>query len=865
MSSTPVNWDDFASQAAHIQNMISDQLMVPESPQFITRLAEPQDLVLLSPISPPNLIDIGSENIQDDIRNKLTTSKVNGSFRAKTPLKDSSNVFSNKENVYTTPEKAREGKGSPKIQCPTSAEFKEFLTGIMEVSPVIEDIDDSKVTPVRPCNDSNKNCGTVTLTKTRTRKGTYDIAIPVDEIRSSVEQASETPLVSANTTTIKPRGRIGTYDLLDSPSILSSPDTKTSNGIPCDQDIVLTNTNNQSSHKGNRANEQLVQDKVDALLQSPSSEEDPVDTEELLIVFEGMQRVNSRTVELKKTRRKRIDHPGALGINQAPEAQSDQCGSELKTDKLAENKELEVPSCDEKPLNSSHKHVRNVTVDVDHRNENAPEVCTEPAVPDNAVVTNSGDNLKPPGTVTKQTLQPKQGRLSLSTVHNKPANKIEQRRSTGLQLKVPVTKSSIAKPSETKPLLKRQSIGSSGAKSQLAGQPVLNDDTLKAGDAGLSRTVTKPQPRVSKLVRRDSQLKPPTSKPPLEAKELQPPQQPRELKPPQQPKELKPPQQPKELKPPQQPRELKPPQQPRELKPPQHSRELKPPLKMLAKIPENHTNPSEFSNEKPKAVIKSFKKLSLGPAEVSESSNASKLSKRLSMNGATAVKQLPNMPKTFSKPSLLMNGLKGNTKDSCRDVKKIAAPSECTKKIETPKKGPAPVKAIFPTDGSRTVTKDESTALSRTVTKEDTALSRTVDISSDDAFKDAPFAGDTPLKMDKFLIPKRLSAAFYNSAVSDSANTKNGKKTSIPTPTRIFRNSSHSSSGSTSSCSSLRKPSFESPFSGIRPKKALVQNTPDVAPRRQSMWSPVKKNPIPTDDMAHFCTKRSRSGQEGAS
>lgn len=207
------------------------------------------------------------------------------------------------------------------------------------------------------------------------------------------------------------------------------------------------------------------------------------------------------------------------------------------------------------------------------------------------------------------------------------------------------------------------------------------------------------------------------NKPSHEAKEIKPPQQARELKPPQETKELKPPQLPKELKPP---------QQPRELKPPQHSRELKPPLKTLAKIPENHT--SEFSNEKPKAVIKSFKKLSLGPAEVSESSNASKLSKRLSMNGAPAVKQLPSMPKTFSKPSLLMNGLKGNTKDSSSIVKKIAAPSDCTKKIETPKKGPAPVKAIFPTDGSRTVTKDESTALSRTVTKEDTALSRTVDI-----------------------------------------------------------------------------------------------------------------------------------------
>lgn len=406
--------------------MISDQLMVPDSPQFITRLAEPRDLVLLSPISPPNLIDISSENIQDDIRNKLTTSKVKGISRSKTPLKDSSNVFSNEETVYTTPEKTREGRESPKIQCPTSAEFKEFLTGILEVSPVIEDMDDSKVTPVRPSGDSIKNCGTVTLTKTRTRKGTYDIAIPVDETQSGTEQASEAPLVSANTTTLQPRGRLGTYDLLDSPSDLPSSDTETFNGICTDEGVVFTNTNNQNSQKGSSNNEQLIQDNVNALLQSPSSEaeEEPVDTEELLIVFEGMQRVNSRTVELKKTRRKRLDLPGALGIDsKAPEEHISQNDSEVKADKQAETNTTEVPTCDDKPSNSSHKHVRNGTVDIDHRNEDAAEVCAKPAVPDN-VVTNSGDNFKPPGTVTKQPLQPKQGRLSLSTIYNKPANKV---------------------------------------------------------------------------------------------------------------------------------------------------------------------------------------------------------------------------------------------------------------------------------------------------------------------------------------------------------------------------------------------------------------------------------------------------------
>ncbi|XP_005094169.1 uncharacterized protein LOC101850787 [Aplysia californica] len=95
---------------------------------------------------------------------------------------------------------------------------------------------------------------------------------------------------------------------------------------------------------------------------------------------------------------------------------------------------------------------------------------------------------------------------------------------------------------------------------------------------------------------------------------------------------------------------------------------------------------------------------------------------------------------------------------------------------------------------------------------------------------------ETPVKRADTLAPRRLSTVFVapgKERGSESPRAGSGH--------RSGRSSSSSDDGG-----------------AFKPRRALVQNTPDAEPRRLSRWSPVPRNRgIPEEEMVFQCTKRS--------
>ncbi|KAH9489071.1 hypothetical protein Btru_057710 [Bulinus truncatus] len=985
MNKTPVDWEEFEAQAVLIQRLISDQLSSPDSPHFITKLSEPEGLIKLNFESPltqfpalaftndkdsavDNAFPLKSKeptNVRSPLKNVTNSSLQNQTPEHPTALaftndkdsavdnafplksKEPTNVRSPLKNVTNsslqnqTPEHST--GGSLPVSCPTSAEFREFFSKISEISSEVQDSDLSQ--------DLGTSDSSVQLGRNHVRKGTYDVE---DQITKEKEKGVT-------------RVRIGTYDTSPSSLILACgiKDFGADSLVDKKNEDVFVEAHATVAHARRLIPPVLTScslDDCDTDLTSSdeSSDEDQqeetIPATQLLVVIDDFQgktssvkkKINSDKRELKNkslsTKGKGVktvnDHSKndpllVLGSEEISEQVSTDnkgstCrGSELVSDDVCNVTVQQSAISDEAqkldPI-SGNNLIKNCSDNCDALPQGDKEISV-PCESDHISLAQSNksssiqiaSNKKP-----SARLIPKN--MNISTVSElKPSSKIVKtssqikRSSLAPQVQAkdhvverssgnigPSIKPMQTKPSQlqTKSISSKDSCGISVPNIQSSG---LEGVTVKAGDSSiLSRTVTKTQPAVPRV----SQI----------TNRLQPPQQTKQIK------------SPIKSAVPESEKHQKSESVNTIVKPsllqsrPSFSRGILPPLKANLKPPllpaksiqqpvKAAQEPAKIGTKASLTSTKTFKLVKPGFTKLSKPGGVT-----ASLNDSTRVKV--NEYDTSH----------GDGDDSKKPVAIDGSKKSSSQLLA--RKGPAPVKAIFPPSSLKVVNNDSQAEGSRTVTKEKNDLPRVI---TDHQIQDGsrtvtrgkPDSGGchtvtlssesksisptsevnshfTPMKSEKFFNPRRLSDVFQSSFSPESAKSeKNGKISKIPTP-RSSRLSSCSSSASSSGFSSFRKPSdFKSPFAGKKdstedslsafkmalttshfscftyhglvwnqltgltrvdsPKRPLVRYTPDVEPRRQSMWSPVKRNPVPVDEMAYFCTKKLLPGQKPSS
>ncbi|XP_055883677.1 uncharacterized protein LOC106056527 isoform X1 [Biomphalaria glabrata] len=900
MDKTPVDWEELEAQAVLIQRLISDHETSLDSPHFISRVAQPDGLINVD--SPFHDLPVSSCHVE------TLTIKGRNNFTLRSPLKNVTN-----SGIDGTPEKPNQ-ENLP-ISCPTSAEFKEFLLKISEVSPGSND---------SSCDirlDGSKDDSSGYKEKAHIRRGTFDI------------EDSDIKKAESNKTT---RGRLGTYNLTP-PSPLLSSGLKDSG-----EDGLVKTTNSNVIEESKFNNVQSMKPLVpsissicsldDSDLSSSDESVEETETEEdipateLLIVLDEVPSVKS-SVKNKKSRKLTDLKIQSNVLKDVPQNTNENCTK--KETKTLDQEESDIVKGIETKLNTetvSVNHIEKIDLptkedssfitastlekaenvdevpgiltNVPATNENSSNLTSSkigslsssnssssnsmrliPKTSSHSVVAELKKEQKAPGTVTINKSLIKRSSLGHATQVKVPVNATERR---SLGASAPSIKPTLMKPGLLQPkvVAKRSSFGNK------TGTPGTEGSIHIAGDSVLSRTVTKSQPTVSKVLQKNSKLEQSQTKENKSPKKGA--SQASEINQ----KKVKGTtfSRPSLLPPRPLARGLPVPSKTNLKSATEVNRSVQETTKaaphLTKPVPEIPKPTSDMSKPAPvqiKAPLTATKTLKLvrpgftkapGAKPASNSENFSKAMEK--EQDAATVDQKPGAGSEFKLSSLNESNSKGL--------------------IQMQKKGPAPIKAIFQPsvskdaietllpDGSKTVTKEQND-VSRVLTKSDQfdgsktvtkvkpeGEARALTLSSECSLPSTvSICQITPMKTDKPLNPRRLSDVFQN--ISPESE-KQGKQSKIPTP-KCSRIASRSSSGSNSSFSSFRKPSdFESPStvrkestgsaSAFKPKRALVRYTPDVEPRRQSMWSPVKKKLLPDQDMAHQCTKRLRPGQEGS-